>query len=147
MQDPSPTPPAREAVSARRVLVIDDEDAVRQTLAQLLLAAGHHVLEASSGSVGLQILDQSSVDCVLTDLGMPEMVGWEVARRVKARWPDLPVVLLTGWGEQVAGGAGAEGGTVVDRVVGKPIRLDELLAVIAELTAVAEKAPRPDEHA
>ena len=91
--------------------------------------------------------DQSPEDCVLTDLGMPEMVGWEVARRIKARRPDLPVVLLTGWGEQVAGGAGAEDGSVVDRIVGKPVRLDELLTVIADLTAAPEKAPSPDGRA
>ena len=143
-QGPSHAPPARQAVSARRLLVIDDEDAVRQTLAQLLLTAGHQVLEAPSGAVGLRALDQAPVDCVLTDLGMPEMVGWEVARRIKARRPDLPVVLLTGWGEQVAGGAGAEDDSVVDRIVGKPVRLEELLAVIAELTSTPGRAPIPN---
>ena len=75
---------------------------------------------------------------------MPGMVWWEVSRRVKARRPDLPVVLLTGWGEQVAGEAGAEDGSVVDRILGKPVRLDELLTVIADLTAASGKAPGPD---
>ena len=88
--------------------------------------------------------DQSPEACVLTDLGMPKMVGWEVTRRVKARRPDLPVVLLTDWGEQFAGGAGAEEGSVVNRIPGKPVRSDELLAVIADLTAAPGKTPSPD---
>jgi len=75
---------------------------------------------------------------------MPGMVWWEVSRRVKARRPDLPVVLLTGWGERVAGGAGAEEGSVVDCILGKPVRLDELLTVIADLTAASGKVPGPD---
>jgi signal transduction histidine kinase/ActR/RegA family two-component response regulator len=141
VEAPSKASGAGEVVSVRRLLVIDDEDAVRETLVQLLLTAGHQVLEAPSGAVGLQILEQSPVDCVLTDLGMPEMIGWEVARRVKARRPDLPVVLLTGWGEQVAGGAGPEDGSVVDRILGKPVRLDEILTVIADLTATPRRAP------
>lgn len=133
VEAPSEVPPARGA-AACRLLVIDDEDSVRQTLTQLLLAAGHQVLDAPSGAAGLALLDRSPVECVLTDLGMPEMVGWEVARRVKARTPDLPVVLLTGWGEQVAGTVEAENASVVDRIVGKPVHLEELLAVIRELT-------------
>jgi CheY-like chemotaxis protein len=72
---------------------------------------------------------------------MPKMIGWEVTRRVKVRRPDLPVVLLTGWGEQVAGGAGPEDGSVVDRILGKPVRLDEILTVIADLTATPRRAP------
>jgi CheY-like chemotaxis protein len=77
---------------------------------------------------------QARLECAIAGQGMPEMIGWEVARRVKARRPDLPVVLLTGWGEQVAGGAGPEDGSVADRILGKPVRLDELLRVIADLT-------------
>ena len=41
------------------------------------------------------------MDLVLTDLGMPRMTGWDVARAVRARWPGLPVGMLTGWGEQI----------------------------------------------
>ncbi|HYL81871.1 MAG TPA: response regulator [Candidatus Acidoferrum sp.] len=73
------------------------------------------------------------VDLVLTDLGMPEMTGWEAARLVKARHPRLPVVLLTGWGEQATSDAG--GGAGVECVPGKPVRLEELLGTIARLSA------------
>jgi CheY-like chemotaxis protein len=84
---------------------------------------------------------QARLECVIAGLGMSEMIGWEVTRWVKARRPDLPVVLLTGWGEQVTGGAGPENGSVVDRILGKPVPLDERLTVIADLTAVPRRAP------
>jgi hypothetical protein len=57
------------------------------------------------------------------------------------------LVLLTGWGEHVADGAGAEDGSGVDRIVGKPVRLDELLTVIADLTAAPGAAPSRDGRA
>jgi CheY-like chemotaxis protein len=63
---------------------------------------------------------------------MPEMTGWEVAQAIKARTPTIPVVLLTGWGEQVAAESGAAHS--VDRVLGKPVRVQDLLAVIGDLT-------------
>ena len=114
-----------------RLLVIDDEPQVRETLASLLRVAGHTVTEAASGPAGLALLDTLPVDCVLTDLGMPEMTGWEVAKAVNASWPTLPVLLLTGWGDQAAD---VPPGHRVARVLSKPIHLEQLLAVIAEVT-------------
>jgi len=130
-----PSAPERPAGPAptRRILLIDDDATVRQTLAGLLRAIGHSVAEASSGPEGLQSLEREPPDCVLTDLGMPGMSGWEVAREVRRRHPALPVLLLTGWGEQPTGAAAP--GEGVNRILGKPIRLGELQAAIAELTA------------
>ncbi|NTV38304.1 MAG: response regulator [Anaerolineales bacterium] len=70
---------------------------------------------------------------VLTDLGMPEMTGWDVARAVRARHPRLPVVLLTGWGEHGTGETPPPG--LVDRILAKPVAMNDLLAVIDDLTA------------
>jgi GAF domain-containing protein/CheY-like chemotaxis protein/HAMP domain-containing protein len=136
---------ARAAASApvvpRRLLFIDDEAAVRTTLASLLRTAGHSVVEADSGAAGLAALAAQSVDLVLTDLGMPEMTGREVARTVKAQHPRLPVVLLTGWGEHAAGDAVGDAG--VDRVLGKPVKLEELLRTIARLSGSPAQDGRP----
>ena len=71
------------------------------------------------------------MDCVLTDLGMPEMTGWEVVKAVNASWPHLPVLLLTGWGGQEAD---VPPGHRVARVLSKPIRREPLLVLIAEVT-------------
>jgi CheY-like chemotaxis protein/anti-sigma regulatory factor (Ser/Thr protein kinase) len=121
---------------ARSILLIDDEAAVRHTMADLLQAAGQTVHVAESGLAGLAQLAHALPDLVLTDLGMPEMSGVELARRVKAAHPRLPVVLLTGWGDTPT--LSADDRSVVDRVLGKPVRLAELLQVVAELTGVGE---------
>jgi PAS domain S-box-containing protein len=127
---PAPAP-ARAGVTPRRLLLIDDEPKVRGTLASLLRAAGHTVTEAASGPAGLALLGTIPVDCVLTDLGMPEMTGWEVVKAVNASWPHLPVLLLTGWEDQEAD---VPPGHRVARVLSKPIRREPLLVVIAEVT-------------
>jgi CheY-like chemotaxis protein len=122
----------RTSTAPRALLLIDDEVVVRQTLGELLRAVGHAVVEADSGPSGLKALETHAIDCVLTDLGMPEMTGWEVARLAKASHPALPVLLLTGWGESPAASPPAEG--LVDRILGKPVRLEELLAAIQAVT-------------
>ncbi len=125
------TRPTPAVAPSRRILLVDDDAAVRRTLAALLRASGQEVIEAESGAAALTCLKTTSVDLVFTDLGMPEVTGWDVARAAKARRPDLPVVLLTGWGDQAA--LEAPLGAGVDRVLTKPVPRRTVLAAIAEL--------------
>jgi CheY-like chemotaxis protein len=118
-------------VPCRRILLVDDDASVRGTIAGLLRASGQDVFEVEGGAAGLRCLATTPVDLVLTDLGMPEITGWEVARAAKARNPGLPVVLLTGWGDQV--GMEAPPDVRVDRVLTKPVLRSTLLATIADL--------------
>ena len=120
------------ALRPRRILLIDDDPTVRQAMVELLREVGHSVVAAEGGAEGLAHLGQSRVDLVITDLGMPGMTGWEVARAVKLVTSHPPVVLLTGWGEHPA--SHSEHAGLVDRILGKPVRLDELLATIRDLT-------------
>jgi CheY-like chemotaxis protein len=113
------------------LLIVDDEDLVRQTLATLLRTAGYDVVEAPDGPSALAALATTPVDAVLTDLGMPGMSGWELARRLKEQSPGLPVILLTGWQEQAPGDEADR--RSVDAIVGKPVRLGELSRVIQEI--------------
>jgi len=122
---------ARPAAARLRILLIDDEGGVREALGSLLRTVGHTVLEADGGAAGLVLLAGCAPELVITDLGMPGMTGWEVAQRIKAAAPRTPVILLTGWGQQVTGSLLGQG--AVDRVLGKPILLDELQTAIAEL--------------
>jgi len=117
--------PARAGL---RVLVIDDEAEVRETLRDLLEAAGQEVWEAGSGREGLELLERQRVDLVCTDLGMPGMSGWEVAERVKARWPGQKVALITGWGAWVEPEELRAHG--VDFLINKPFQLKEILGVL-----------------
>jgi CheY-like chemotaxis protein len=84
-----------------RILVIDDELQVRSTLAEMLEEQGHSVTQAPGGREGLSFVESNRelVDVVISDLGMPDMTGWDVAAAIHERWPGLPVGLITGWGE------------------------------------------------
>ncbi len=123
--------PTWTPVPSRRILLVDDDASVRRTLASLLRASDQEVFEADSGTEALRWLETTALDLVLTDLGMPEVTGWDVARAAKATRPDLPVVLLTGWGEHARTEAPPD--VRVDRVLTKPVPRSAVLAVIAEL--------------
>ena len=129
-----PEPPLELPLRALCILVIDDEPEVRMMLADLLTDDGHHVIEAASGAEGLQHLEnQRPVDVVLSDLGMPGMTGWEVARAVKARRADLPVVLITGWGETPEQSPDDRGSA--DLVLAKPVTSLSLRSALARVVA------------
>jgi len=87
---------------ARRVLVVDDEDSVRDVLAEMLLGEGHQVSIASSSEEALRILDSQEIDIVLTDLSMPRTDGVTLAAEIKSRKPNTKVVLLSGYGGEKA---------------------------------------------
>ena len=112
------------------ILVIDDEADVRQVVSDMLAAEGHQVVEAANGTDGLsRLVDGPPFDLVLTDLGMPRMTGWEVARAIKASHPLVCVGLLTGWGDQPD--ARPEDRGVVNFILPKPATREAFRAAIA----------------
>jgi len=125
---PAPTPLGPPL----RVLVIDDEVTVREALADTLADEGHTVIQAASGKEGLARLSGGArVDVVITDLGMPDMTGWDVARGVRTQFPGLPVGLVTGWA--VALQMSDEERRAVDFVIAKPYTVDALRLALAPL--------------
>jgi signal transduction histidine kinase/ActR/RegA family two-component response regulator len=124
------TTPARAEPRGRaaRVLVVDDEDAVREVLSRYLEDAGYLVLRASSGAEALSLLAaRRDVDALLTDLSMPGMDGLALIRSAQDRRPDLPAILLTGFAEDAA--ALALGVTIAGRIslLRKPVSDTALL--------------------
>jgi signal transduction histidine kinase/response regulator of citrate/malate metabolism len=118
-----------------QVLVVDDDDRVRAILGELLQADGHSVLHARSGPESLSVLERGvRVDLVLTDHGMPGMTGLELTRAIKARWPQLRVGLVTGWGESLDLPAN---GVRPDFMLPKPVDLPTLRAAVAGRLALA----------
>jgi CheY-like chemotaxis protein len=112
---------------------------VRSLLADLMRAAGHDVVAAASGREGLAVLEaQPEFDLVLSDLGMPDMSGWDVARAVGGRPSPPPVVLVTGWGIQLDDEILRASG--VCDVIAKPFTIDEVLTVAARATAASRRA-------
>jgi CheY-like chemotaxis protein len=114
-----------------RILIIDDEEPIREVLADILQTAEHEVVLAEDGPQGLACFAQGRFDLVFTDLGMPGMSGFDVARALKAQRPEVPVGLLTGWGASVDEKEMRDAG--VDVLVSKPFKFDEVLAVVREL--------------
>lgn len=125
--------PRRTSVGPRRILVIDDEAEVREVLAELLASQGHAVSQAASGAEGVSLFQTDRNDIVFTDLGMPGMTGWQVAGAIKALSPATPVVLVTGWADEIPR-PGAQAGPV-DQIISKPFDANALAEVLATLLA------------
>ena len=114
-----------------RILVVDDEPDVAAVVKDVLATAGHNVDTAISGMVALQMIEVTAYDLVFTDLGMPDMSGWDVAEKINAAKPGLTVALVTGWGTSLDEADAARRG--VSAVVHKPFEIDELLAIAHRL--------------
>jgi|GEM_PF-2305359 len=106
------------------VLVVEDDPWTRGTLAADLKADGHQVQIAANGQEALDKLKANRFDVLITDRAMPAMTGDELAAEVKRLYPDLPIVLLTGFGSFMH--AHGEKPKNVDAVLGKPINAGEL---------------------
>ena len=83
-----------------RILLVDNDPQVLSILGEMLKDAGHHVLPVPSGPEALRVFVPSGFDLVITNVGMPEMSGWDVAEQLRARDPNVPVIFITGWGLQ-----------------------------------------------
>ena len=87
-----------------RVLVVDDEPAVRDVLREALESEGCEVLVAESGEKALNLYDQENgkIDVIFTDIGMPEMSGWELAREIRKRSETIPLAIVSGWADAIS---------------------------------------------
>jgi PAS domain S-box-containing protein len=119
-------------IPSLRILVVDDELPVRETLAEMLTAVRHEVELAGSGQEALQKLRQRTFDFVFTDLAMPEMDGWETARCIRKGWPDIKIVLVTGYGPNTTPPAGEE--HLVDAIIGKPFDFTQVGSTLNTLS-------------
>jgi PAS domain S-box-containing protein len=94
---------AEEAATAQRsliILAVDDDNLVLTNIVAMLEDLGHTVFEASSGEQALEVLRrQPSIDLVITDHAMPRMTGLQLISEIKTAWPDLPIILATGYAE------------------------------------------------
>ncbi|MEO7730619.1 MAG: ATP-binding protein [Kofleriaceae bacterium] len=108
------------------VLVIDDEELVRDVVARMIEDLGYAAITATDGPTGLAIVDQRVVDAVLVDFTMPRMSGAEVVTALRARRPDLPIVLCSGIDRE---GRGVR----ADAYLPKPFRIDSLDQTLAKL--------------
>ena len=127
--------PAPDVPENLRILLVDDDPILLRSLSSALRHDGHTIVASDGGRAGIEAFRaaQSGGDAfsiVITDLGMPHVDGRRVAAAVKAASPATPVIMLTGWGQQLRE---AEIPAHVDRLLSKPPRLIELRTALAEL--------------
>jgi PAS domain S-box-containing protein len=120
-------------IESLKILAIDDQKIIRDLLESILLGLGHSIKVASSGKDGLVLFQQDGFDLVITDLGMPEMSGWEVSQRVKEIRKETPVVMITGWGVSFEEEKIKEFG--VDYLLPKPFRVEQLSRLLEQIKA------------
>jgi nitrogen-specific signal transduction histidine kinase/ActR/RegA family two-component response regulator len=138
-------PAATESVPAKvmplRLLVIDDDPLLSESLLSILEGEGHAVVAADGGQAGIEAFTKAHhagqpFDVVMTDLGMPYVDGRAVAAAIKAIDPHAPVLLLTGWGQRLRTEHSVPAN--VDLMLGKPPKLLELRAALAKLAKARE---------
>jgi CheY-like chemotaxis protein len=133
----------------RRVLVVDDDPAVRKSFDRVLTGKGYAVITAENGEEALRKLNEEKYDLVYSDIRMPGMSGLEVAEKVRARRPWTPVVIITGYGTDIAEERAKAAG--VSKFLHKPLSpamiedsARDVLAVPAAPVAAAVTATAPE---
>ena len=114
------------------ILIIDDEDIIREMLRDILEPEGHTIIEAENGHQGLEKYDPTTIELVITDIMMPEKDGFETIKELKQIKDDIKIIALTGYGLHnlpVAFDLGA------GRVYEKPIKPKDLKQAVASLLA------------
>jgi len=117
-----------------RVLVIDDDEGVRQFIVDSLEGSGYAVVASSNGADGLKFLRETDPDLVIVDYAMPGMNGVEVVTEVRRSQPSLPIILATGYADMAAVDAVMD----PERVLRKPFRVDDLNAAVRAALADSE---------
>src|SRR4051812_27382443 len=120
----------------RKALIADDDDKVRMTAAEVLTVEGFDVVTASNGEEAIEVFTATSPDVVIVDLKMPKFGGLEVLRRVKARAPEVPVILITGYGEVKTAVEAMRSGAY--DFIAKPFMLEDFVATIVRALERAE---------
>jgi CheY-like chemotaxis protein len=135
-------PEAGVGTRSARILLVDNELPVMTILAEMLTEAGHHVLPVASGAEAVRVFVPGGFDLVMTNLGMTGLTGWDVAERVRAGDPQVPVVFITGWGLQAEDRERCRKLGVIN-VLFKPVRPAELHTAVQEALAASTRKPGP----
>jgi signal transduction histidine kinase/ActR/RegA family two-component response regulator len=129
--------PATQGVSASddkvRVLVVDDETHVREVLIEALEAEGCEVVSAQSGEIALALYEQyeGKFDAVFTDIGMPEMSGWELCTEIRERSKTIPLAIISGWADAIS--VQTRNAVNADWVVAKPFDINKICGIAQEI--------------
>ena len=131
----APTRKGDRTSSGKRVLIVDDNEDAAWLLTELLRAVGHEVEMALDGPAALGLLDGFVPDAALLDIGLPVMDGFELARRIRARFPSMLLVAVTGYGQ--ADDRAATRAAGFDAHLVKPVDIDDVTRVLESAAPTA----------
>src|ERR1700726_4034067 len=123
-----------------RVLIVDDEDSMRMLVARAIAMDGHDIATAGDGAEALEILssEQGAFDLLLTDIQMPVMDGIALALAAARDFPDLTILLMTGFADQRERAAGLH--AIAHDVVTKPFSVADIRTAVADALGAGKKA-------
>ena len=113
----------------RRVLLVDDDATILDVIGEALRDSGHDVHICDAGAAAIVAMEDRSFDVLITDLGMPGVNGWDVARRARQLEPPLPVIVISGWGAQITQDQMEAAGVTL--ILPKPFRLEQIRQAIS----------------
>jgi CheY-like chemotaxis protein/c-di-GMP-binding flagellar brake protein YcgR len=139
--EPPPPPSLQPSASGKTILLVEDEEPLREVLAEGLRQQGHTIVEAGNGKEALDLALRTRIDLIITDLMMPKMNGWRLMAALRERGLDVPVIIITAYMNQ-------EGQEVltskdISSFLVKPIDLDEMATMVDDvLTGPKIRKPR-----
>ncbi|MDX3929725.1 MAG: response regulator [Shinella sp.] len=116
-----------------RILITEDEDSLRLFVARALRLDGHEIVEAADGAAGFEALAEGRFDLLLSDIRMPGMDGIELAHKASSAFPDMKILLMTGYAEQRE--RADDLATKIVDVVSKPFTLPDIRTAVAQALA------------
>jgi len=120
----------------KNILIIDDEEIIRMSCERALQVSGFETGVAANGREGLEMLEKGKYDVVLLDLKMPDMDGMEVLDKIKSSWPDINVIMISGYSTVDTAVKALRRGAV--NFIQKPFSPDTIISAINEVTDKTE---------
>jgi len=124
-----------------RILVVEDEESVRDFVSRVLTMHGHSVLMAHDGAEAVDLMRSNHFDMLLSDIAMPLMDGISLALKVRATRPHVPILLMTGFADERQRAHNLS--LLIEGLLTKPFNMDQLLTAVNKALAIS-RARRPD---
>ena len=120
-----------------RILVIDDERQIRETVQRILERDGHTVQVAENGKIGVKLFRENPSDLVITDILMPGQDGFDTIKILKKEFPKIPIIAISGGAPALKAQFGLEAAEIfgASRILAKPLAKADLLAAVSEVLA------------